>query len=253
MNRLCLVLALGVAATIACAQPHDHRGLDRHRDDIRIIVYEDAGFRGDARVLFPGESIENMSGLTFENGAKLNDRISSIRIEGDAEVLVYENAHYRGEALRLTDSVRDLTGRFVSGSVSVSWNDRISSLRVERGGNRPTGRPAGDPERTIKRVFDDLLGRAPDSGELRDFRSRLIDQGWTEKMLRDHLRREDRYRIEAADIIIRRAYHEVLDREPDPSGLKQYRWALLEKNWTEGDVCDDLRRSDEYRKKPRGH
>ena len=34
----------------------------------------------------------------------------------------------------------------------------------------------------------------------------------------------------------------------DPDGLKLYRAKVLEKNWTEGDVRDALRKSDEYRK-----
>ena len=35
----------------------------------------------------------------------------------------------------------------------------------------------------------------------------------------------------------------------DPSGLKHHRQNLLEKNWTEGDVRDALRQSEEFRKK----
>jgi hypothetical protein len=44
----------------------------------------------------------------------------------------------------------------------------------------------------------------------------------------------------------------VLGREADPSGLKQYMWAVRDKGWTESDVRDDLRKSAEYRNKPRG-
>jgi enamine deaminase RidA (YjgF/YER057c/UK114 family) len=40
----------------------------------------------------------------------------------------------------------------------------------------------------------------------------MIDQGWNERMLRDHLRTEDGYRNEAAETIVRRAYREVLGR-----------------------------------------
>ncbi|MDI1319875.1 MAG: hypothetical protein PSW75_06725 [bacterium] len=252
MNRLCLLLSLS-AATVAVAQPRDRDERGGRREESRIIVYQEAGFRGDARVLFPGESIENMSGQTFDNGSRLNDRISSIRIEGDAEVYAYENAGFRGEALRLTESARDLSGRLVPGSVSVNWNDRISSLRVERARGRDSARPGaeprGNPEKIIRQIFNDVLGREADGAELRLFRARFTDEGWTEKMLREHLRREERYRSEVADRIIRLAYREVLDREVDPAGLKQYRWALLEKEWTEGDVRDDLRRSEEFRKK----
>lgn len=263
-----LFLGLGVLLMVSPAwadHRDDRRDDDRRREGGRVIVYQHAGFEGDVLVLHAGDAIENMSGLTFENGAKLNDGISSIRVEGNVEVFAYENARYLGDALRLTESARDLTGRLVRGSVSVTWNDRISSLRVERvsgrdrdpGPGRPgNGRPGdggsrGDPEKSIKAAFNDLLGREPTAGELRDFRNRMTDEGWNERMLREHLRTEEHYRNEAAEIIVRRAYRDVLGREADPVGLKQYSWAVREKNWTESDVRDDLRKSAEFRNKPR--
>jgi hypothetical protein len=256
-------LSLGLASLLLVTTAlADHRDDDRRRDGPRVILFQHAGFSGGALVLYPGESIENMSGANFDNGAKLNDSISSIRIEGDVEVFAYENSRYRGDALRLTESARDLTGRPVAGGISVSWNDRISSIKVERlrgrdrdeerrPGRPSYDRPSGDPEKIIKDSFKELLGREPNPGELREFRSRLKDQGWTERMLRDHLRTEDPYRNEMAEAIVRRAYREVLGREVDPSGLKQYSWAVRDKGWTESDVRDDLRKSAEYRNKPR--
>ena len=256
----CLGSLLLVTAALA-----DHRDDERRRrEEPRVILFQHAGFSGDVLVLYPGEAIDNMSGRTFENGAKLNDSITSIRVEGGAEVFAYENSRFRGEALRLTENTRDLTGRPVAGGVSITWNDRISSIKVERvrgrdrddrddrGPGRPgDDRPRGDPEKIVKDTFKDLLGRDPSPGELRDFRSRMKDQGWNERMLRDHLRNEDPYRNEMAESIVRRAYREVLGREVDPSGLKQYSWAVREKGWTESDVRDDLRKSAEYRNKPR--
>ncbi len=254
----CLASLLLVSSALA-----DHRDNDGRREGARVIIYQHAGFSGDALVLYPGESIENMSGATFENGAKLNDSISSIWVEGGAEVYAYENSRYRGDALRLTENARDLAGRLVAGGVSVSWNDRISSIRIEgprgrgrdrddRGPGRPgDDRPRGNPEKIIKDSFKEFLGRDPTAGELRDFRARLLDQGWTERMLRDHLRSEESYRNEAAELIVRRAYREVLGREVDASGLKQYSWAVREKGWTESDVRDDLRKSAEFRNRPK--
>jgi hypothetical protein len=268
MNTTVFVLGTLLLAANAYAD-HDReerrdRDYDGRRPGGRVIIYQHAGFRGDALVLYPGDAIENMSGKNFDGGGKLNDSISSIRIEGEVELFVYENARYRGEALRLTESVRDLTGRLVAGGAGVSWNDRISSLRVERergrdrdwdrgpGSGRPGGgRPPANPDKLIKDTFKELLEREPDAGELREFRSRVIDAGWTERMLRDHLRREDRYRNEVAELIVRRAYREVLGREADPAGLRQYTWAVRDKNWTESDVRDDLRKSAEFRNKPR--
>ncbi|HWA27897.1 MAG TPA: hypothetical protein VG734_19735 [Lacunisphaera sp.] len=252
--------------SVALADQRDDRDFrdGRGRDGPRVIVYQHAGFSGDVLVLYPGDAIDNMSGRTFENGAKLNDSITSIRVEGGAEVFAYENSRFRGEALRLTESARDLTGRPVAGAVAVNWNDRISSIKVERTrgrdgdrDDRGPGRPGSgndrprDPDKLVKDTFKDLLGRDPDPGELREFRGRILDAGWTERMLRDHLRNEDRYRNEMAEAIVRRAYREVLGREVDPSGLKQYSWAVREKGWTESDVRDDLRKSAEYRNKPR--
>lgn len=254
-----LFLGLGALLLVSSAMADDRDDRSR-RGHVRVIVFQHAGFGGDALVLYPGDSIDNMSGRTFEGGGKLNDSISSIRIEGNAEVFVYENARYRGEALRLTESARDLTGRLVSGAVSVSWNDRISSLKVERtrgrdrdpGPDRPRDdRPRGDPEKIIKSAFKDVLEREPSAAELREFRGRLLDSGWTERMLRDHLRSEDHYRQEAADLIIGRAYRDVLGREVDESGLRTHRRNLLDRGWTGSDVRDHLRKSAEYRNKPR--
>ncbi len=257
-SRLFLILTVFLAPAFA-----DH---DRDRDDRRggrVIVYQHAGFRGASLVLYPGDAIEITSKRSFDGGGKLNDSISSIRIEGDVELIVYEDPRYRGEALRLTESARDLTGRLLAGGVGVSWNDRISSLRVESvrgrdrdrgpGPDRPGsgGRPPANPDKLIKDSFKDLLGREPDAGELREFRNRIKDAGWTERMLRDHLRTEDRYRTEAAESIVRRAYREVLGREADPGGLRQYTRVVRDKGWTESDVRDDLRKSAEYRNKPR--
>lgn len=249
-----LLLLLGLASLASL--PADDRH-ERRREEPRIILFEHADFRGDSVVLYPGDTIDNFSGKTFENGAKLNDAVSSIAVEGGAELYVYENSRYRGQAMRVTESVRDLSGRLISGAVGVSWNDRISSVKVGRiaGYERPNrpGRPGdgprGDPEKIINAAFKDILDRNPDPGELRDFRGRFLDQGWNERMLRDHLHTEERYRLEAADRIIQRAYLDVLGREPDASGLKTYRKNLLERNWTEGDVRDNLRKSAEYRAK----
>jgi hypothetical protein len=220
----------------------------RRREPGRVIVYQNASFGGDSLVLHPGDALANMAGATFDRGGKLNDSISSIRIEGDLEVYAYQHADYRGDSLRLTESVRDLTGRLVGGALGPNWNDRISSIRVER---RQAREPA-DPAAAIQAAFTDLLGRAPTPDERQHFHRAFTEQGWNERMLRDHLRREERYRSEAADHLVRRAYREVLGREVDPEGARHYRHQLLQRGWSEGDVRDDLQRSKEYRDKPRG-
>jgi len=74
----------------------------------------------------------------------------------------------------------------------------------------------------------------------------MIDQGWTERMVRDHIRRGEEFRREGADKIIRRAYQDLLGREPDQDGLRNYRKLLIERDWSETQMRDDIRRSQEY-------
>ena len=52
-------------------------------------------------------------------------------------------------------------------------------------------------------------------------------------------------RYEAAQIV-RQAYREILRREPDRSGLRQYTNAMLNEGWSVADVRRSLRSSDEY-------
>jgi hypothetical protein len=46
--------------------------------------------------------------------------------------------------------------------------------------------------------------------------------------------------------IVREAYRDILRREPDPRGLREYTDAMVRRGWSEADVRRALRRSDEY-------
>jgi hypothetical protein len=48
------------------------------------------------------------------------------------------------------------------------------------------------------------------------------------------------------DAIVRRAYQDVLGREPDEQGLRAYRSHIIDDGWTEQQVRDALRNSAEY-------
>lgn len=49
-----------------------------------------------------------------------------------------------------------------------------------------------------------------------------------------------------AQQIVRDAYRDILRREPDRSGLRQYTDAMVRRGWSENDVRRALRQSDEY-------
>jgi hypothetical protein len=51
------------------------------------------------------------------------------------------------------------------------------------------------------------------------------------------------------ELIVRRAYQDILERDPDPAGMRVYRSHIIDDGWTEQQVRDELRRSPEYREK----
>jgi TorA maturation chaperone TorD len=130
----------------------------------------------------------------------------------------------------------------------------------------PGGRDGGGgaaapiPDRTddaIRRAFRDVLNRQPSSSELRRYRTLIEEDGWTESDVRRDLKSRQDYRSHSGrgsgdvDRIIRRAYQDILDRDPDQEGLRSYRRAMIDQGWTEQAVREDLRKSPEYAKNQR--
>lgn len=121
---------------------------------------------------------------------------------------------------------------------------------------RPSSSPARMSDREIDRMirhaYEDELGREPDAEGMRTYRDNVIDRGWTERQVREALRKspESSKRSAASvDAMIRHAYRDVLGREPDAAGLREYRNQVDEHGWEEHDVAEALRRSPEYREK----
>lgn len=218
--------------------------------------YRDAYFRGDYFCVDAGRDYRYVP-------ADMNDEISSIRLFGSSRVTVYQDRSFRGRSREFRNDVRNLRNE--------GWNDRLSSLRVhsgrgrdrdddrrdrdDRGGRHGTDRGGsqhGDVDGIIRRAYEDMLGRQADAAGLRLYRSRMIDDGWSERQVRDALRDSPEYRERnsmtraKAEEIVRRAYLSVLRREPD-SGSRRYVDKVLRDHWTSQDVESDLRKSPEYR------
>jgi hypothetical protein len=205
--------------------------------------YQDANFRGDYFCTSAGEDLD-----TMPDG--LNDRISSIRMFGGVDVTIFKDKRFSGRAKHLEGDVSNL--QQLDG-----WNDKISSVRIGRGvsgGYGSGGRPAGDPDRIVRRAYQDILHREPDQSGLRQYRSLIIDKGWSEQQVREALRNSPEFRElntmtrEKAEAIVRRAYLSVLRREPD-AGAQGFVNRVLRDRWSEEDVARELRKSDEYRNK----
>jgi len=211
-----------------------------------VCLYQDSDYRGDYFCVKSGRDLRSLP-------LGMNDRISSIRIFGRAEVEVFKDNGFRGRSARFDGDVRDLRLDI--------WNDRISSLRVRREPGYDRGRSGysrfrGDPDKIVRRAYQDILGRPPDSAGLRLYRNRIIDDGWSEAQIREALRSSPEYRErntmtwERAEEIVRRAYRSVLGREPD-AGSRGYVDRVLHDHWTGQDVERELRKSPEYRNQDR--
>lgn len=167
---------------------------------------------------------------------------------GGPRVILYEHAGFQGGAivLRPGDSLENLARReFDNGRRA---NDRISSIRVE-GGAEVTVFTDAKFRGDALRVADDVRDLAPgDRGRAR-FNDRISSLRVT--FARDERpapgRPEPRPRPVDAETIVRRAYLDVLEREPDPDGLRHYRTLIIERGWTELRLRQELRASEEYR------
>src|SRR5215203_1226544 len=108
------------------------------------------------------------------------------------------------------------------------------------------------PNAAIRDAYQDILGREPDPEGLRSYREKMVREGWSEQEVRDALRNSGEYatatgRTASADRIIRRAYRDVLHRDPDPEGLAEYRRQVIENGWEYHDLRQVLARSEEGR------
>ena len=238
-RTLMLLGALLAAAPGAGAQDW---GSDTPREG--ACFYERANYGGNYFCLKPGEE---RGSLPYN----VDKRIASIRVFGRVAVMVYRDGRFGGPSERFEGSVPNLR--------EMNWDRAVSSMRVRpalsfgsSGSNRPQGQFQGDPDRIVRRAYEDILQRQPDAAGLRLYRSRIIDDGWTEQQVRDALRKSPEYRElntmtrAKATEIVRQAYLSVLGREPD-EGSRGYVDRILRDKWTQQDVERELRRSSEYR------
>jgi Domain of unknown function (DUF4214) len=133
-----------------------------------------------------------------------------------------------------------------------SEDDVRGDLRGRGDYQRYSNNGGMDPDRIIRRAYDDILHRAPDAEGLRHYRTEMIDNGWTEQDVRQALRKSaehDSVSQSSADRIVKRAYQDILGRDPDFNGLVMYRNRVVNDGWDEYDIREALRKSPEFRQK----
>ena len=126
---------------------------------------------------------------------------------GDVEVRIFQGIRFEGRSERFDRNIRNL-GR-------EGWNDRLSSLRIR--------------------------DRRDDYSDRRNNDRGGNDRGNNDRANVGGGRRED------PDVIVRRAYQDILNRDPDAAGLRIYRSHIIDDRWSETQVRDALRSSPEFR------
>jgi hypothetical protein len=117
-------------------------------------------------------------------------------------------------------------------------------------------RSAWQAERIVRQAYLEILGREPDRSGLRQYTDAMVNRGWSEADVRRSLRESLEYRQgggpvsdDRAAAMVRRAYRDILGREPDPVGMRDYTMRIVRDGWTERDVVQSLLNSREYRRR----
>jgi hypothetical protein len=147
----------------------------------------------------------------------------------------YRDINFRGQYFCV--AAGDDLGAMPSGS-----NDRISSIRV-----------LGKAEATVYKdpnFRGQSLQFDANAADLRrDSFNDLISSLQVRSTAFDGRggRRGSRVGSQDPDLIVRRAYQDILERDPDAAGLRTNRSRIIDDGWTEQQVREALRNSSEYR------
>jgi len=143
----------------------------------------------------------------------------------------------------------DLLGREPTSRELREWRARAEDMTIDE--LEDTIRRSREfrnltPERVITEAFRDLLGRDPDPDGMRHYRRRMIERGWTAGEVREAIRKSDEYREHQADVIIDRAFDDLLERPPTVDERAEYRRRLL-KDGTEDGIRRNIKKTEEYK------
>jgi hypothetical protein len=147
----------------------------------------------------------------------------------------FEDTNYRGQYFCVESG--DSVDAMPSGA-----NDRISSIRLFG--------------RADVRIYRDTRFRGDSlrlTSSIRDLDDENFDDAISSVRLEGRSSggnsRGGRSGSQNPELIVRRAYQDILERDPDPTGMRIYRSHIIDDGWTEQEVREDLRRSPEYRER----
>lgn len=228
-----LLPALGLSAQTAPLSPD------------RVTFYTEPNFRGEALTVEAGAAVENLERMQRSDRNPWSLVISSVRVEGAAVASVYTAAGFGGERLDITRSVPDLYAEQRSRDGGGTWDRAIVSLSVSAPARAVAPTPAPTPAPAAPPVVVPAPAPRPEPPP----RTVVVVPGPPPPPPTVIIREPPRPRLDrrAAEQIVQRAFREVLNRPPDPEGLRTYRDRLMYEGWTERQIIEQLQRSGEAR------
>jgi hypothetical protein len=224
-----LRLALASLAFLACTAGMRGQTAAPLSPD-RVTFFTEPNFKGEALAVEAGAAVENLERMLRPSRQPWIFAISSVRVDGAARATVYTGPNFTGDRLEITQSISDLYSVQQGRSTGGTWDRAIASVSVA-GPQRVVAPPSVAPVRTepppTTVVVVPTPAPSPPPVIVHNVRPRL-----------------DR---RSAELIVQRAYREVLNRPADPDGLRTYRDRLIHEGWSEQQIIQQLQRSGEAR------
>jgi hypothetical protein len=228
----------------------------------RVTFFTEPNFKGDALTVEAGASVDNLDQLRRPDQQPWTAAISSIRIEGAARATVFSNPGFGGERLEVSRSLPDLYAERRSGGGT--WDRTIASLSVVS-----LAAPAPPPPAPVMTSPPPMVVQPQPPPVVVQQQSQVVvvPQPQAPVVVRREppptvvvvpqsppprppvVIREVRPRLDrrTAEAMVQRAFRDVLNRPPDPEGLRLYRERLMNEGWSERQMVEQLQRSSEAR------
>ncbi len=246
-----IVLGLVPLSTFAQFEPYPEEEPEDAFEEVWVTLYEDPHFEGESITLPANTALEDLDDVRFGDGRRVDNRISSIWIEGHAHVTLYDYDDFGGDSITLMESEADL--ELVRQGPYGDWDNDISSISVTTHSEEMVCEPGPVDESPYPVVV------APPRHPGPSIPAPTVVVTCPSGCSHRHCGRSGHghyghgyghghpYRMDPAIIRkVERAYRDVLRRSPDKEGRRTYYYVMLERGWSESRLRKELRKSDEY-------
>ncbi|HUR57427.1 MAG TPA: hypothetical protein VM029_06945 [Opitutaceae bacterium] len=193
-----------------------------------VAFYTEPNFKGEVLIVEAGAAVPNLDTMRRSNQAPWMYAISSMRVEGTARATLHSGPNFSGQRIDLTTSVSDLYAIQRGNETGATWDRAIASVAVT--GPQPQPVVVAQPMPPVR--VEPVRPPPP---------TVVVVQNPPPPPPRP------RYDRHSAELVVQRAFREVLARPADPEGLRTYRDRLMHEGWSEQQMIEHLQRSSEAR------